>query len=184
MITEDLLTRLSALPDSTDRDKYVAFVEAHGDAAVRREGGPEHITGSCFVFSPDLDKVLLCFHRKGQFWVQFGGHIEDDATVADTAQREAREESGIATLILATDEILDLDRHDLHGGFKCAAHWDVGFVALADPAANIEVSDESEDVQWFPVNEVPENLATGFENRLANVLKQATQAGLGTSNKA
>ena len=109
---------------------------------------------------------------------------DDDATVADTAQREAREESGIATLTLATNNIMDLDRHELHGGFKCAAHWDVGFVALADPSANIAVSDESEDVQWFPVNNLPDNLATGFENRLANVLKQATKAGLGTSNKA
>ena len=113
--------------------------------------------------------------------MQFGGHLEnDDATVADTAQREAREESGIATLTLATNNIMDLDRHELHGGFKCAAHWDVGFVALADPATNIEVSDESEDVQWFPVNDLPDNLATGFENRLANVLKQAAKAGLGT----
>ncbi|GAA2548420.1 8-oxo-dGTP pyrophosphatase MutT (NUDIX family) [Neomicrococcus aestuarii] len=185
MITSNLLAQLTVLPDSEDRSKYVAFVEEHGDAALRREGGPEHITGSCFVFSPALDRVLLCFHRKGQFWVQFGGHLEnDDATVADTAQREAREESGIATLTLATNNIMDLDRHELHGGFKCAAHWDVGFVALADPATNIEVSDESEDVQWFPVNDLPNNLATGFENRLANILKQATQAGLGTSNKA
>lgn len=185
MISEDLISRLSALPASVDRDKYIAFVEAHGDAAVRRDGGPEHITGSCLVFSPDLDKVLLCFHRKGQFWVQFGGHIEDDdATVADTAQREAREESGIATLTLATDEILDLDRHDLHGGFKCAAHWDVGFVALADPATDIEVSDESEDVQWFPVNELPENLANGFENRLANIRARAIDAGISAKQQA
>jgi 8-oxo-dGTP pyrophosphatase MutT (NUDIX family) len=48
------------------------------------------------------------------------GHIEHaDATVALAAQREAREESGIADLALLSAEIIDLDRHDLHGGFSC-----------------------------------------------------------------
>ena len=171
VIVDDLLTRLAGLPSSVNRDAYFAFVSAVGDAALRRDGGPQHITGSCFVFSPDLQHVLLCFHRKGRFWVQFGGHIEPlDATVAATAQREAREESGITDLVLISDSIVDLDRHDLTGGFACDAHWDVGFVALTSMDAELAVSDESEDVRWFSVRALPSAVPDGFETRLAKVL--------------
>jgi len=164
----DLLTRLRALPESAARDDYLDFVEAGADASWQREAGPEHVTGSTFVFSPDLSQVLLCFHRKGRFWVQFGGHVDaEDATVAEAARREAREESGIPTIELLSDEVADLDRHELHGGFSCVAHWDVGFVAIVDPAERIEVSDESDDVRWFPVDALPEESAEGLDRRIA-----------------
>jgi 8-oxo-dGTP pyrophosphatase MutT (NUDIX family) len=167
---DDLLTRLRALPESAVRESYLGFVEANADASWQREAGPEHVTGSTFVFSPDLAQVLLCFHRKGRFWVQFGGHVDaEDATVAVAARREAREESGIPTIELLSEEIADLDRHELHGGFACAAHWDVGFVAIVDPAERIEVSDESDDVRWFPVDALPEESAAGLARRIAAV---------------
>ncbi|WP_442544474.1 NUDIX hydrolase [Arthrobacter sp. KN11-1C] len=163
----NLLTSLRELPESGLRDAYLRFLDVAGDAALRRNGGPEHVTGSCFVFSPEFDRVLLCFHRKGQFWVQFGGHVESsDASVAEAAQREAREESGIDDLVLLSPAILDLDRHDLHGGFSCTSHWDVGFAATGDPDVAIAVSEESEDVRWFPINEVPVQAPAGFRARL------------------
>lgn len=167
---EDLHTSLSALPESEPRDAYLRFLNAAGEAALRRNGGPEHVTGSCFVFSPAFDQVLLSFHRKGQFWVQFGGHIEStDASVAETAQRETREESGIAELVLLSPAIMDLDRHDLNSGFSCAAHWDVGFAAVIAPDAEISVSDESEDVRWFPIDALPAEVPAGFGARLERV---------------
>lgn len=145
-----------------------------GDAALRRNGGPEHVTGSCFVFSPAFDRVLLCFHRKGQFWVQFGGHIEPkDASVAEAAQREAREESGIGDLVLLSAAIVDLDRHDLHAGFSCTAHWDVGFAAAIASHVEVAVSDESEDVRWFSIDELPAHVPAGFGARLERVRRTA-----------
>ncbi|MEK6309306.1 MAG: NUDIX domain-containing protein [Curtobacterium sp.] len=155
------------------------FVAEHGDAALRREGGPEHLTASCFVFSPDLEQTLLCLHRKGGFWVQVGGHLEpDDRDLADTARREAREESGIADLELRDGRVVDVDRHDLHSGFgSCAAHWDVGFVALVDPSSVTAVSDESDDVRWFRVDGLPDALPSTFPHRLL----AAREAARGTA---
>ena len=182
MPLENLVLSLRALPESAPRDAYLQFVKTAGDAAMRRDGGSEHVTGSCFVFSPDFDHVLLCFHRKGQFWVQFGGHLEpSDATVADAAQREAREESGIADLILLSSAtspvsspvLMDLDRHDLSGGFSCAAHWDVGFAAVVSPDVLFSVSDESEDVRWFPVDSLPAQVPAGLDARVENVRRRA-----------
>ena len=174
MPLDNLLTSLKALPESGTRDAYLRFLNSAGDAALRRNGGPEHVTGSCFVFSPEFDHVLLCFHRKGQFWVQFGGHIESkDASVAEAAQRETREESGVSDLVLLSPAIMDLDRHDLHSGFSCTAHWDVGFAAAITPDVEISVSDESEDVRWFPINELPAQVPAGFGARLERVRRTA-----------
>ncbi|MBD5785395.1 NUDIX domain-containing protein [Cellulosimicrobium terreum] len=177
---------------ATLAQEYVAFLRDGAEGAergevarvdaVRRDGGPQHLTASCFVLSPDLSRVLLCYHRKGQFWVQVGGHVEPtDTTLAGAAYREAREESGLADLqAFETDgdrrtlaAPVDVHRHDLAAAFgACRTHWDVGFVAFADPAARTAVSDESEDVAWFGVDALPTGTPPGFPERLATVLTE------------
>ena len=156
------------------RDAFIEFVGSRGEDALWKSGGLEHLTASCFVFSPDLRQVLLTHHRRGGFWVQFGGHLEAaDASLADAARREGREESGIADLRLTDERVMDLDRHELHGGFTCAAHWDVGFVAVASPASTVEVSSESLDVRWFRVGALPRAVPPGFPVRLAKIRARA-----------
>lgn len=157
------------------RDEYLGFASAHGPAALERSGGSEHVTASCFVLSPELDEVLLCYHRKGRFWVQLGGHIEPgDASVAAAALREAAEESGLDGLALLSPLPLDLDRHALSSGFgRCSRHWDIGYGALADPAAPLVVSDESDDLAWWPVDELPAEVPPGFASRLAGAVAAA-----------
>ncbi|MFE5774267.1 NUDIX hydrolase [Brachybacterium sp. NPDC056505] len=163
----DVLRALEAAPALGARDAYLAFVRGQGEAALWKGLAPEHVTASTFVFSPDGAQVLLCFHRKGGFWVQVGGHLEqEDASLADAALREAREESGLEGLALATASITDLDRHELAGAFTCRAHWDIGFTAIADPSARIVVSEESRDVRWFAVDSLPSGLAPRCARRI------------------
>ena len=156
------------------KTEYLSFVRTTGDLALARNGGPEHLTGSCFVLSPDLSRVLLCFHRKGQFWVQLGGHVEPgDASVAVAAYREAREEGGIAELRPFGGVPVDLDRHSLSNGFgACRVHWDVGYVAFADGDAVPVVSLESEAVAWFDVEGLPTQVPEGFPARLRTILDE------------
>ncbi len=155
-------------------DEYRAFVATAGPAAVDRSLGPAHLTASCFVLTPDLTQVLLCFHRKGQFWVQLGGHLEGgDGSLAAAAHREAREESGIADLRLEGALPADLHRHELSASFgSCRTHWDVGFVAYASPGAVPVVSDESEQVAWFAVDALPDGTPDDVADRLATVLAE------------
>jgi 8-oxo-dGTP pyrophosphatase MutT (NUDIX family) len=148
------------------RQEYLSFLDRLGAAALRREAGAAHVTASCFVFSADLQKTLLCFHRKGRFWVQTGGHIEpEDVSVPAAALREAREEAGLEGLALVPD-LLDLDRHELGPGFgTCRTHWDVGFAALAPTSELPRVSAESEEVAWFPIDDLPTPLADRVTSR-------------------
>lgn len=137
------------------RHEMVRHLHAHEDA-MAKSGPPAHFTGSVIVLDEDLSAVLLTHHRKARLWLQFGGHYEPgDSSVWQAATREAREESGLAGLTVV-DEIVHLDRHALVGDFgRCREHLDIRFAAIAPVDAEHAVSDESLDVRWWPVDDLP-----------------------------
>lgn len=144
------------------------------DPARVHRGQPEHFTASAMIFTPDLAHTLLCFHGKGEMWVQLGGHMEHgDASPAAGALREAREESGLENFRLLAPTPIDLNHHGLAATFgACHAHWDVVF-ALTTPFAPPRVSRESKDVRWFPVDGLPAGCAPGFEEQFTSTLSRA-----------
>lgn len=161
-----------------DRDLYDDYVAFSADPATTlRETSPaEHLTASAMVFDDELTHVLLCFHRKGRFWVQFGGHIEPgDASLFAAAEREGIEESGVRELTPFSLAPVDLNRHALAAAFgTCRVHWDVGFAFTAPRAAKIVTSDESDDVAWWPVDALPDGAVDGLDTRLARAIASLT----------
>jgi 8-oxo-dGTP pyrophosphatase MutT (NUDIX family) len=155
------LTRWAA-PDGPDgpqeqlRSAYVEHLRSHDDGMLR-SCVPAHLTASAMVLDHTGQRVLLTLHRKGGFWGQLGGHCEpQDDTLAAAALREATEESGIGGLRLLGDGPVDLDRHALSTAFgTCGEHLDVRYAVVAPPGAEPVVSDESDDVAWFPASELP-----------------------------
>ncbi|NNG39198.1 NUDIX domain-containing protein [Flexivirga sp. ID2601S] len=162
-LAADARAVLTAAPPSPERDAFLAQLSSYGDAGLRREGPPEHFTASAVVFSADGSHVLLVLHKKARLWLQPGGHFEPgDATVVDAALREATEESGIAGL-RAVPGALFLDRHTLAESFgRCRSHLDLRIAATAPPDAAIAVSDESDDVRWWPVDALPDDTDPGL----------------------
>lgn len=154
------------------RDEYLAFIAEGGSSVLDRDGGRSHLTASCFVFNPDLTRILLCFHTKGQFWVQLGGHIErTDPSVPSAAFREAAEEGGI-TVVPVSEHPVDVDRHALGSGFqRCDTHWDIGYAAVAPEGSQPVTSEESDDVRWWPVDELPAEQAHGLASRIDLILR-------------
>jgi len=51
-------------------------------------------------------------------------------------------------------------------------HWDVGYAATAPEGAITAVSDESEDVAWWPVDGLPDNVPPNFGRRVQGVLRE------------
>ncbi|MFI2185809.1 NUDIX hydrolase [Streptomyces sioyaensis] len=131
---------------------YLGHLAAHEDGMWKpcKEG---HLTASALVIDPAAGRVLLTLHRKLKMWLQMGGHCEpEDASLAEAALREAREESGIAQgLTLLPGGPVRLDRHHT----PCAVHLDVQYAALAPEGAVAAISDESLDLRWFAYDEVP-----------------------------
>lgn len=166
-----VLTQWSAPSDEQEstRAAYLAHLEAH-DLATAKAGPPAHFTASCLVVDTVREHVLLTLHRKVGRWLQFGGHLEeDDASVAAGALREALEESGLSSAELTLlPGPAQLDRHALGSGFsRCTEHLDLRWVAVAAPGARPVVSDESEDVAWWPVSDLPEDTDDSLRSLIA-----------------
>jgi 8-oxo-dGTP pyrophosphatase MutT (NUDIX family) len=149
------------------RGEYLAHLARHPDA-LWRAGHPTHLTASCFVLDPAGTQVLLTLHRRGGFWVQPGGHLEaTDPTLTATALREATEECGVPGLRLISPEPVDLHRHALSVAFgRCHEHLDVAYLAVADREVEPVVSDESDDVRWWPVDALPAGVVPDLPDRL------------------
>jgi len=139
------------------RVRFVAHLRGHEDA-MQRSCFPDHLTAGTLVLDATGEQVLLNLHRKAGRWFAFGGHCEDgDATLADVALREAREESGVADLVFRAVP-LQLDEHavDFCDPRGTVRHLDVRYAALAPADAAYGASEESLAVRWWPVDALPE----------------------------
>jgi len=134
----------------------------------------DHITGSAIVARPDGSAFLMVFHRRLERWLQPGGHVEpEDASVRDTALREAREETGVTELDIANEgRIVDLDVHPIPATKKRPAHvhYDLRYLLTTRASATLAEPLEIEKVAWFSLDQA---LAAGADRSLARALGKA-----------
>ena len=148
------------------RHAYLAFLAATSEACLRACAAG-HLTGSAIVFDADRRHVLLTLHPRVGKWIQLGGHCEpSDDTLADAALREAREESGIAGLDLDRDApdagLVHLHTHPITCSLGVPTrHLDVRYRIVAAPTADGSLPrfarSESVDLQWWPIDALPDN---------------------------
>lgn len=167
-----VLTEWQAPDDAQDslRQAVLGFVLARDDAC-RRACEPGHITASTLVLDDSGSRVLLTLHPRLQRWVQLGGHCEDDVDILAAALREATEESGIADLRISPN-LAAIHVHALTCSLGLPTrHLDLQFVAHAPAGARIVRSDESDDLQWWPADALPE----GTDYALQYLVSRATR---------
>jgi len=153
------------------RHAVLSFVLAREDACIR-ECVPGHITASAIVLDDDGGRVLLTLHPRLGRWVQLGGHCEgDDEDIVAAALREATEESGITGLRIDPN-LVAVHVHPVTCSLGVPTrHMDLQFVAHAPAGAQITLSDESDDLQWWPADALPD----GSDHALAHLVAQATR---------
>jgi len=116
-----------------------------------------HFTGSAWIVSPDRSRILMTHHKKLGKWIQLGGHADGENDLLKVALREAKEESGIQQFKVFSEEIFDLDIHEIpqNNSELGHLHYDVRFLIEADPTGEaVIISDESHDVTWIPLADV------------------------------
>jgi 8-oxo-dGTP pyrophosphatase MutT (NUDIX family) len=142
--------------DESLRHTMLAFLDS-APLGCLREHAPGHITASSLVLSEDRQQVLLTLHPRVGRWIQLGGHCEaSDETVVDAALREATEESGIAGLRI-DPLLLSAHTHPITCSLGAPTrHLDLRFLVWAGVGATPVRSDESQDLRWWPVDDLPD----------------------------
>ena len=150
-------------------DRFRSFVEGHEDCFERSLAWPGHVTGSAWIVAPEGDAVLLTHHRKLDLWIQLGGHADGNPDPLDVALREGLEESGLPTLEpLDAGLPFDLDIHVIPArrDEQEHEHFDVRY-AFRAPHREVVVSDESHDLAWVPIPDLPSYTADASVLRMA-----------------
>ncbi len=124
-------------------------------APSHRTDRPGHLTGSALVIDPSTGRLLVLFHRKLQRWLQPGGHADGDTNLASVAWREATEETGIDGLAIVVPAV-DIDVHLVSPPHEDPhLHYDVRFLVLAPPGAEVVGNHESERLRWVRPDDLP-----------------------------
>ncbi len=136
-------------------EAVLGFVLARADSCLR-ECEPGHVTASTLVLDETGSRVLLTLHPRLGRWVQLGGHCEDDdPDILAAACREATEESGVSGLRLQS-ELVAVHVHPVTCSLGVPTrHLDLQFMAHAPAGAQIVLSDESDDLRWWPADALP-----------------------------
>jgi len=135
---------------------------AVGDPSLR-SNLHAHLTASAWVVSPDREKVLMAYHNLYNSWAWLGGHADGNWNLAEVAEKEALEESGISALRLLSEnpislEILNVSGHEKRGTYVSShLHLNLTYLFEGDPAETLQVKpDENSRVGWIDVRKIAE----------------------------
>jgi 8-oxo-dGTP pyrophosphatase MutT (NUDIX family) len=126
--------------------------------SFHRDHLPGHITASAWIIDENKTHTLLLRHAKLNKWLQPGGHADGDENILNVATREVNEETGLTNLALLVPGIFDLDIHPIPArkDFPEHLHYDIRFAFIASQQDELKISDESHDLKWVKLTEVPE----------------------------
>lgn len=130
-----------------------------------------HLTASAWIINKTNNKVLFTHHKKYNEWYPLGGHLEkEDELPFNAALREAKEESGLCTLLpLRKQGIFDISMHtgcnqnskpDSHG--EESKHFDITYCFQNQDHRIPQRNNESFELSWFSLEEksLPQNIRT------------------------
>ena len=137
------------------KQQMIEFINQNPDC-FERSLLTGHITGSAWIVDKTRQFTLLTHHRKLDKWFQTGGHCDGDSDVLKVAMKEAMEETGLTNIQAISNEIFDIDIHQIpeRKGVPQHLHYDVRFLLEADINEPLIVSSESSDLAWVEMSKV------------------------------
>ncbi len=149
---------------------FLSFIEEN-PACFFRSNKIGHVTGSCLVINPNLNKILFTYHAKLKMWLQLGGHADGDPFIQNVVVKEAQEESGLSEFYfvdITNNRLIerslgtifsllpfDLDRHIIpkYKEDPQHYHYDVRFILVSKEESYV-MSEESLDLKWIHFDDV------------------------------
>jgi 8-oxo-dGTP pyrophosphatase MutT (NUDIX family) len=116
----------------------------------RHQFTPGHITCTALVLHPADSTVLFMFHHRLNRWLLPGGHVEEpDMSLADSAAREAHEETRVTIDPAMAPRLVGVDVHGIppRKDEPFHLHHDLIWCFRAG-SADIAVTEEAPAVIW------------------------------------
>lgn len=136
-------------PDESEIvQKFLDFYHSSEDV-FKRSHQAGHFTASAMLIAPDQSSALMTHHAKLNQWLQLGGHADGETNLYLAALIEAWEESGKIPCKLISQDLLDIDCHEIPANSKESAHyhWDIRFLIQAKHF-NFTITQESKSLEW------------------------------------
>ena len=139
-------------------ERIIKFVDDNADC-FKRELSIGHITGSAWILNTERTHVLLTHHKKLDRWLQLGGHSDGEPNTLAVALKEGEEESGLKVTPIS-QAVFDVDVHLIPARKQDPDHYhyDVRFLLEADSNQPFTVSEESHDLAWVALDELPDRV--------------------------
>ena len=145
--------------EAADKALILDFLSKNPDAFLRTNL-IAHMTASAWVVNPARDRVLMVYHKIYDSWSWTGGHADGDENLAAVALREVREETGVKSARLLSEDIFSLesltvDGHEKRGAYVPShLHLNVTYLLEADDHDVLTVCEaENSGVKWFAPDE-------------------------------
>ncbi len=165
-------------------NKFIEYLDKFSDEEiVDWNNFVGHIAAGGFIYSLELKKFLVLYHKDLKIYLYPGGHVDkEDINPLVTARREVLEETGIENLKLLNidiDEIvpIDIDTHmipynerlDLPAHY----HFEFRYLFVVDKVYDVKVdTSELGDYRWIDMNELYDNPYYGrISSKLDKILK-------------
>lgn len=144
------------------------------NSLTSRQNFDGHITTSAFVVDERSMEMLLLEHKTLKKWFQPGGHVEHDASLMESALREALEETGIPAaelryVAVGNDDSfpIDIDSHFIPENKKRGEpghyHHDMRYLFVYSGSRdNVYDDAESTGIKWLSLAELAASDAFGL----------------------
>ncbi len=143
--------------EASDKRLILECIARSPHDVLTRENLAAHITSSSFLVNESCDKALLVHHNIMGKWAWTGGHADGDEDLLAVALREAREETGVATIRPLREEIASLDVLHVYGHVRrreyvsAHLHLSVSYLLMCSESEALFAKDgENTAVMWFP----------------------------------
>jgi len=155
--------------EAAEKEIMLNLIAMQGDALLSRDSAHAHMTSSSMIVNKARTKVLMAYHKIYQSWAWTGGHNDGESDFMAVAMREAREETGVKTLVPFSEapaslEVLHVLAHIKRGKWVGThLHLNVSYLFEADETEPLRIAeDENSAVGWVSIADIPRVVTEPF----------------------
>lgn len=158
------IEKFNTFNEQEEKDKKIMLKYINDfDNVLTRENEYGHFTSSAFVLNKERTKMLMIYHKIYNSWAWTGGHSDGNSDLLYVAMKEAKEETGIKSVVPIFEDIYSLELITVNGHEKRGKyvgshiHLNVTYLLEADENEKLQIKeDENSGVRWVPINEILE----------------------------